>query len=677
MAQFHLKSPYAPAGDQPRAIEALSRGLAEGRRHQTLLGVTGSGKTFTMANVIKNHGRPALVVSHNKTLAAQLYGEFKDFFPDNAVHYFVSYYDYYQPEAYIPQKDLYIEKDAAVNQDLDRLRLAATSALMHREDVVVVASVSCIYGLGTPDEYARMILPLAVGATADRQAILLRLVELQYARNDVEFKRGTFRPRGDVVEVIPAYEETGVRIRMEGDRIERLEEIHPLTGATIRPLKDIVIYPAKHFVMSPERLEPALEAIEREMEERVAELKGQGKLLESQRLESRTRYDLEMLRETGHCSGIENFSRHLTGRPAGSRPSCLIDYFPKDFLMVVDESHVTVPQIGGMSHGDRARKQTLVDHGFRLPSALDNRPMHFSEWEAAAPRVVFVSATPGPYELKQSGGEVVEQILRPTGLLDPTIEVRPTTEQIPDLMKEVETRLAKKERVLVTALTKRMAEDLSEYLRERGIKVHYLHSDQDAFERVQVLKDLRGGTFDCVVGVNLLREGLDLPEVSLVAILDADKEGFLRSETSLIQTIGRTARNVNAHVILYGDKVTPAMKKAMDETARRRKAQAEYNREHGITPQTVKKALRETIEADRNYRKAAETVAEKGGDSYEVEETVFRMEGEMMEAARDMEFEKAAAIRDRILKLKPGWKGLEAAPALAATRKKAKGRRRA
>ncbi len=676
MATFHLKAPYVPAGDQPAAIAALSRGLVEGRRCQTLLGVTGSGKTFTMANVIAAHGRPALVISHNKTLAAQLYGEFQSFFPDNAVHYFVSYYDYYQPEAYIPQKDLYIEKDAAVNQDLDRLRLAATSALMHRDDVIIVASVSCIYGLGTPDEYARMILPLAVGATADRQAMLLRLVELQYARNDVDFKRGTFRPRGDVVEVIPAYEETGVRIRMDRDRIEALEEIHPVTGQVLRPLKDIVIYPAKHFVMSEERLGPALESIEKELEERIAELKGLGHLLEAQRLESRVRYDLEMLRETGHCTGIENYSRHLTARAPGTRPSCLIDYFPKDFLLVVDESHVTVPQIGGMSHGDRSRKETLVTHGFRLPSALDNRPMRFEEWEASFPQAVFVSATPAPYELKKSGGEVVEQILRPTGLLDPTIEVRPTTEQIPDLMKEVQVRVGKKERVLVTALTKRMAEDLSEYLKEAGIKVHYLHSDQDAFERVQVLKDLRGGTFDAVVGVNLLREGLDLPEVSLVAILDADKEGFLRSETSLIQTIGRTARNVNAHVILYGDKVTPAMGKAMSETARRRQAQLEYNQAHGITPQTVKKALRETIEADRNYRKTAEEVAEKGGGDYAVEETVFQLEGEMLEAAKGLDFEKAAALRNRILKLKPGWKGLESAPALAATRKKAKGKGR-
>jgi len=650
---FQLHSPFQPAGDQPQAIEQLVRGIKAGKRAQCLLGVTGSGKTFTMANVIAHFDKPTLVISHNKTLAAQLYGEFKEFFPKNAVHYFVSYYDYYQPEAYIPQRDIYIEKDASINEELDRLRLATTSSLVSRRDVIIVASVSCIYGLGSPADYKSMMVPLRVGESIDRDEMLARLVDIQYDRNDVAFERGKFRVRGDCVEIWPSYEEYAFRLELWGDEIEKLSIINPLSGETLTVQNEFFIYPAKHFVMPEDRIAQAIDTIKQELDERLTQMRQAGKLLEAQRLSARTRFDIEMLMETGHCPGIENYSRPLSGRPPGSMPDTLHDFFPKDFLMIVDESHVTTPQIRAMYNGDQARKLVLVEHGFRLPSAMDNRPLKFSEWEQKIGQVVFVSATPSDYELQQTGGEVVEQIIRPTGLLDPIIEVSPARGQVPHLLEQIRERAKAGERVLVTALTKRLAEDLSAYLVEQGVACKWLHSELDAFERVELLRDLRQGHFEALVGVNLLREGLDLPEVSLVAILDADKEGFLRSETSLIQTIGRAARNVNAKVILYADKVTLAMQSAMDETRRRRELQEKYNAEHGITPETIKKHIRAGIEeAVSAHRQANAAVGRGNEDIYITEEYVSELEAEMFEAARALEFEKAAALRDRIGQLR-------------------------
>jgi len=650
---FRIHSPFKPAGDQPAAIQALTDGIKRGQKVQTLLGVTGSGKTFSIANVIQNVQKPTLVISHNKTLAAQLYGEFKEFFPNNAVHYFVSYYDYYQPEAYIPQRDIYIEKDSSINEEIDRLRLAATSSLVSRQDVIVVASVSCIYGLGNPADYKAMMVPLRVGEQIDRDDMLMRLVDIQYDRNDVSFERSKFRVRGDVVEVWPSYEEYAFRIELWGDEVEKLSIINPLTGETLVQQEQLFVYPAKHFVMPEDRIAGAVETIRRELEERLNQFREQGKLLEAQRLNARTRFDMEMLLEVGHCPGIENYSRPLSGRPPGSTPDTLYDFFPKDFLLVIDESHVTIPQIRAMYAGDRSRKTTLVEHGFRLPSALDNRPLKFEEWEAKISQAIFVSATPANYELEQTGGEVVEQIIRPTGLLDPIIEVQPAQGQVPHLLGQIRERAAVGERVLVTCLTKRLAEDLSAYLSEQKVLCKWLHSELDAFERVDLLRDLRQGKFEALVGVNLLREGLDLPEVSLVAILDADKEGFLRSETSLIQTIGRAARNVNAKVILYGDKVTESMRLAIEETRRRREVQEKYNQEHGITPETVKKHIRAGIEsAVAAHREANAAVGREEESEYITEEFLNELEAEMLAAAENLEFERAAALRDRITQLR-------------------------
>jgi excinuclease ABC subunit B len=653
VADFHLVSPFAPAGDQPTAIEALVRGLREGTKHQVLMGVTGSGKTFTMANVIQHVQRPTLILSHNKTLAAQLYSEFRDFFPHNAVHYFVSYYDYYQPEAYIPSRDVYIEKDSSINEEIDRLRLAATSALVSRRDVIIVASVSSIYGLGNPEDYKNMVVSLKVGQTLNRDDVLLRLVDVQYERNDVAFERSKFRVRGDCLEVWPSYEEFAYRIELWGDDIEQISITNPLTGEVISRLEEVFIYPAKHFVTPEDRIERAIVVIREELREQLAKFEAEGKLLEAQRLNARTRFDLEMLQEVGHCPGVENYSRPLSGKPPGATPDTLYDFFPNDFLLMVDESHVTVPQVRAMYAGDRSRKTTLVSHGFRLPSALDNRPLMFEEWEQKTPQVIFVSATPSNYELEKSGGEVVEQVIRPTGLLDPEIEVVAARGQVAHLLEEVRARAVRNERTLVTALTKRLAEDLAGYLTEQNVRCRWLHSELDAFERVELLYDLRQGKFDCLVGVNLLREGLDLPEVSLVAILDADKEGFLRSETSLIQTIGRAARNVHSKVVLYADKMTKAMQAAIDETLRRRKLQQEFNEQNGITPQTVAREIKAGIHsAAQAHQQARAVVRGEGGAQVVTEAYLDLLEKEMLQAAEDLEFERAAALRDKVMALR-------------------------
>ncbi len=662
MSRFQLVSDFQPQGDQAQAIERLVAGLEQGQRFQTLLGVTGSGKTFTMANVIERWGRPTLVMSHNKTLAAQLYGEFKSFFPHNAVEYFISYYDYYQPEAYIPTTDTYIEKETSINDEIDRLRLRATSSLMERDDVIIVASVSCIYNLGSPQDYRNLLLFLEKGQSYPRKELLTRLVEMYYTRNNLEFPRGSFRVRGDVIEIHPAYEEEALRLEFWGDALDRITRFTPLTGEVIEEREKAAIYPAKHFVTTLPGLQNALRAISEELDERLAQLRSEGKLLEAQRLEQRTKFDLEMLREVGYCSGIENYSRHLAGRNPGDRPWTLIDYFPEDFLMIVDESHVTVPQIRGMYNGDRARKTVLVEYGFRLPSALDNRPLRFEEWEALVKKALFVSATPAEYELERSGGVVVEQIIRPTGLMDPEIVVKPVAGQIDDLIEEIRRVVERGERVLVTTLTKRMAEDLTEYLKGVDIRVRYLHSEIESLDRVEILRDLRLAEFDVLVGINLLREGLDLPEVSLVAILDADKEGFLRSERSLMQTAGRAARNAAGRVIFYADEITESMRKVIEETERRRRAQAKYNVEHGITPTTIRKTvddiLKATTAADAKTR-VPEEMARLAKDArrdymteWELEEIISRLEQEMKRAARELEFERAARLRDEIQRLK-------------------------
>ena len=652
---FELVSPYRPAGDQPAAIEALVHGVDEGRAAQVLMGVTGSGKTFTMANVIAQVGRPTLVLSHNKTLAAQLYAEFRDFFPHNAVHYFVSYYDYYQPEAYIPQRDIYIEKDAAINKEIDRLRLAATSALVSRRDVVVVASVSCIYGLGSPDDYRSMVIRLGSGMNLGRDRLLEQLVSIHYERTDVALDRGKFRVRGDAIDIWPPYDELATRIEFWGDTIESIAIINPTSGEVAAKKDEMYFYPARHFVMPEDRIKAAVSSIKAELEARLEELKSQGKLLEAQRLNARTRFDIEMMLEAGFCPGIENYSRPLSGRAPGSTPTTLFDYFPDDFLFFVDESHVTVPQVRGMYAGDKARKTTLVEHGFRLPSALDNRPLMFDEWERRLHQTVYVSATPGVWELDRTGGEVVQQVIRPTGLLDPVIEIVPASQQVLHLAGEIDKTVATGQRVLVTTLTKKLAEDLTAYFQERNVRCRWLHSELDAFERVELLKELREGKFDVLVGVNLLREGLDLPEVSLVAILDADKEGFLRSETSLMQTIGRSARNVDARVILYADTVTESMRQAVDETRRRRALQEAYNREHGITPETIRKEIRAGIESEAASRAVAFEAVGAGDDSQRrAAEVVEQLEADMMQAAAELDFERAARIRDEIAALRDG-----------------------
>ena len=656
MNSFKLVSEYQPKGDQPQAIEALSESILEGAKQQVLLGVTGSGKTFTMANVIEMVQKPTVVISHNKTLAAQLYGEFKELFPENAVEFFVSYYDYYQPEAYIPSTDTYIEKDTQINETIDKMRHAATRSLLERNDVIIVASVSCIYGLGSPEAYHGMLLYLERGMDISREAILSKLVEIQYERNDIDFHRGTFRVRGDVIEVFPAHEESrAIRVELFGDEVESLSEIDPLKGKVIEPLDKVPIYPGSHYVTPPDRLQKAIQGIREELKERLEWFRSRNQLLEAQRLEQRTRFDLEMLQELGYCQGIENYSRHLTGRRAGEPPPTLLDYYPKDYLLFIDESHVTIPQLIGMYRGDRSRKETLVEYGFRLPSALDNRPLMFEEFESRSHQIVYVSATPSDYEMRKSHGKIVEQIIRPTGLSDPLLDVRPAKNQVDDLLGEIQKRVKRKERVLVTTLTKRMAEDLAEYFADLGIQVKYLHSDIDTLDRVEIIRDLRLGKFDVLIGINLLREGLDLPEVSLVAILDADKEGFLRSAKSLIQTFGRAARNVNGQVILYADKMTQSMDQAILETNRRRKIQEAYNQEHRITPETVKKSVRNIMasiyEADYLAIPAVSDVEEAYIPAKEIPAVIQKLKKEMKEAASHLEFEQAAEIRDKIQRL--------------------------
>ena len=654
MDHFELVSQYKPTGDQPQAIEDLVKGFKEGNQCQTLLGVTGSGKTFTMANVIQQINKPTLVIAHNKTLAAQLYGEFKEFFPNNAVEYFVSYYDYYQPEAYVPSSDTYLAKDSSVNEEIDKLRLSATAALIERRDVIVIASVSCIYGLGEPENFEQMMVSLRPGMEKDRDEVLRQLIDIQYDRNDMDFKRGTFRVRGDTVEVVPADRgDTAIRVEFFGDEIDRISEIDMLTGEIKNTLNHIAIFPASHYVVPKERMEKAIKNIEIELEEQVKYFKEEGKLLEAQRIAERTNFDIEMMRETGFCSGIENYSRHLAGLAPGQPPNTLMDYFPDDFIIMIDESHKTVPQIGGMYHGDQSRKRTLVEYGFRLPSALDNRPLSFEEFESKIDQVMFVSATPGKYEEEHELLRA-EQVIRPTGLLDPEVEVRPVEGQIDDLIGEVNKEIANKHKILITTLTKRMAEDLTDYMRELGIRVRYLHSDIDTLERTEIVRDMRLDVFDVLVGINLLREGLDIPEITLVAILDADKEGFLRSETSLIQTIGRAARNAEGHVIMYADTITDSMRAALDETQRRREVQMAYNEEHGITPKTIQKAVRDLISVSRKVA-ASELQMEKDPESMsekELEKLIKELEKQMKKAAADLNFEAAAELRDKLIELK-------------------------
>ncbi|MFC1677742.1 excinuclease ABC subunit UvrB [Planctomycetota bacterium] len=652
MAEFKINSKYKPAGDQPQAIEKLVTSIKAGEKFQTLMGVTGSGKTFTMANVIEKLNKPALIISHNKTLAAQLYEEFKELFPENAVEYFVSYYDYYQPEAYIPQRDIYIEKDASKNDDLDRLRLSTTTSLSTRRDTVIVASVSCIFGLGSPEDYKASVIAVRTGDCIERNDLLGRFADLQYTRNDFEFARGTFRVRGDVVELYPSYESFAIRFEFFGDEIENISYINPTSSETLAVESQVFVFPAQHYIMPADRIAPAVVSIKAELKTQLQHFRQEGKLLEAQRLQARTMYDLEMMQEVGYCSGIENYARHLSGLEPGARPFTLIDYFPKDFLLFIDESHVTIPQIKAMWAGDKSRKSVLIEHGFRLPSALDNRPLRFEEFQDCWANAVFVTATPGPYELEKCQGEVVEQVIRPTGLIDPEIVLHPARDQVEHLLTEIKKRVRAGERTLVTTLTKRLAENLSSYIAKKGFRCRYLHSEINTLERIEILRDLRNGEFDVLVGINLLREGLDLPEVSAVAILDADKEGFLRSRTSLIQTIGRAARNVNATVFMYGDKVTDSMQKAIDETERRRKIQLKYNKDHNITPETIIKEVRKGLTEQIKARKTAADAVRFGTDEYEKVELATQIEKEMLEAAETLDFEKAAFLRDQLQQLK-------------------------